>query len=272
MNNFALRTLAGAGFVAVMLCGLLLSEYLFAAIVIFIMIVMMQEFYSMTMGRRNMAGRILAVSTGALAFILLFLYQKQFISARLLALPLAGVVASLASALFSKDGGQVGDYAFIGTGLVYIALPLSLSNFLVFDGGEFGGLLMLCFFILIWSSDVGAYVVGMAFGRGRRQLAPEISPKKTVVGFFGGLVFAIAASAAIVFIMHYPWYHALALAIIMNISGVAGDLFESLWKRRFGVKDSGSIIPGHGGLLDRFDSSLFAMPLGAIYLSTVGLL
>ena len=70
----------------------------------------------------------------------------------------------------------------------------------------------------------------------------------------------------------FPWYHCLILAAIMDIGGVFGDLFESLWKRHFGVKDSGNIIPGHGGMLDRFDSTLIAMPLGAIYLSIMGLL
>lgn len=272
MNNLATRTISGIGFVAVMLCGLLINRYLFAALVIFMMVTMMLEFYRMAMGRRNLAGQILAISAGVLEFAMIFSCFNWGLSPKYAALPLTLLMAVLVSAVFSKQREHMEDYAYILAGLPYIAIPLSLSNLIAFHGGDFNALLLLCFFILIWCSDIGAYTIGMAFGKGRKPLAPEISPHKTWTGFFGGLVFCMAAAVAIMHLFGYPWYHCLALALIMDVAGVLGDLFESLWKRHFGVKDSGSIIPGHGGMLDRFDSTLIAMPMGAIYLSIAGLL
>ena len=97
---------------------------------------------------------------------------------------------------------------------------------------------------------------------------------KTWAGFWGGLVFAVLAGIVLVWtgLWTYPWYHAIILAVIMHVAGVFGDLFESQWKRVCDIKDSGSLIPGHGGMLDRFDSALFAIPSGVIYLVILGLL
>ncbi len=274
MSNLTLRTLSGAGFVAIMLCGLLISPYLFAALVIFIMTTMMIEFYRMAMGSRHPVSRWLAISTGIAEFCLLFSFCLWHIDIKFTALPLTMLMAVMISAIFSADKDHMSDYAYILAGLVYIALPMSLSNLVAFRGGEFNALLLLSFFILIWFSDIGAYVIGRAFGDGKKKLAPDISPKKTWVGFWGGMAFCIAAAIVLELtgIFPYPWYHCILLAVIMNLGGVCGDLFESLWKRQFGVKDSGHIIPGHGGMLDRFDSTLIAVPLGAIYLSISGLL
>ena len=274
MNNLTLRTISGAVFVVIMLCGLLLNQYLFGALILLMMAGMMTEFYRMAMGRRHLAGRIIAIAAGAAEFCLLFAFYNWDLQLHFVSLPLILVMALPISAVLSHEHEHVDDYAYIFAGLLYIAVPLTLSNVVAFKDGEFSARLVLCFFILIWCSDIGAYTIGRAFGKGKKPLAPTISPKKTWVGFAGGMVFCMIAAIAIMLfgLFDYPWYHCLALAVIMDIGGVFGDLFESLWKRHFGVKDSGSIIPGHGGLLDRFDSTLIAMPLGAIYLSSVGLL
>lgn len=113
---------------------------------------------------------------------------------------------------------------------------------------------------LVWSTDIGAYLVGRQFGR--HLLAPQVSPKKTVEGSLGGLLFSIAL--ALVFwriVGEAPWIMYIILAVIIGISAQIGDLFESALKRSAGVKDSGRLIPGHGGILDRFDSLIFALPL-----------
>ena len=113
---------------------------------------------------------------------------------------------------------------------------------------------------LVWSTDIGAYLVGRQFGR--HLLASQVSPKKTVEGSLGGLLFSIAL--ALVFwriVGEAPWIMYIILAVIIGISAQIGDLFESALKRSAGVKDSGRIIPGHGGILDRFDSLIFALPL-----------
>ena len=155
-------------------------------------------------------------------------------------------------------------------GLVYILASMCILFLMGFTGGQFDGTLLLCFFIMIWCSDVGAFCVGSLFGQkaGSRKLAPKISPNKSWVGFWGGLVFTVAAAL----ILHAPGLlvpgivHCILLAVVIHCTGVCGDLLESAWKRHFGLKDSGNIIPGHGGFLDRFDSSLAAIPAGALYL------
>ena len=257
-----------------MLCGLLFSPYLFGALVVFMMVTMMLEFYRMSIGKRRGVSQWIAILAGIAEFSLLFATLHWGLPKRLIALPLTLLMAIPVSAVLSKDREHMADFTYIMAGLIYIAMPLTLSNLIAFRDGEFSARLLLCFFILIWCSDIGAYTVGKFFGEGKRKLAPGISPKKTWVGFFGGMAFCIVSAIVIMLagLWDFPWYHCIALAVIMDVGGVFGDLFESLWKRHFGVKDSGNIIPGHGGMLDRFDSTLVAMPLGAIYLSIMGLL
>lgn len=155
-------------------------------------------------------------------------------------------------------------------GVLYILCGLACMNVLSFRGGEYSGLLPLSFFLMIWASDVGAYCIGSTLGKAlnSRKLAPKISPNKTWAGFLGGLVFCLAAAAIMqaTGLLEMPLITSLVLGVVVHCTGVAGDLLESAWKRHFGVKDSGNLIPGHGGLLDRFDSSLLAFPAGTILL------
>lgn len=121
----------------------------------------------------------------------------------------------------------------------------------------------LVFFLLcvVWAGDAGAYYVGRAFGKHR--LSPRVSPKKTIEGGVGGVIASLVMAAAIVltFFPEFPLVHALVSAAMLSMAGVVGDLAESLWKRSADVKDSGTLIPGHGGFLDRADSILFTAPL-----------
>ena len=274
MNNLYKRGISGIVFIAAMLLGLLVNQWLFAALVSVVMVVMLDEFYGMAMCRRHMVPRWVAIIAGLTMFWLLFSMQNWDLPGRFLSLEIVPVIAVMMTSIFEKDHTHVEDYAYILTGLVYIAAPLSLSNFIAFRGTEFNAWLLLDFFILIWSSDVGAYAIGSALGRNSAKMSPGISPNKSWAGFLGGLICCLAAAV----ILHcagtldFRLYHCLALAAVIHCAGVCGDLFESLWKRHFGVKDSGRIIPGHGGMLDRFDSTIIAVPLGAIYLSIFNLL
>ena len=168
------------------------------------------------------------------------------------------------------------DNAYVLAGLAYIGLPISLSPFVVSTAEGYSGLLMLSFFIIIWASDVGAYCFGMLLGQKiwPAKMCPEISPKKSWAGFVGGWITVLLAAYILLRtgMITFPVVHVLVMASLMHVTGVFGDLFESLWKRQFGVKDSGNIMPGHGGLLDRFDSALFAIPTGYVYLLLIGLL
>ena len=155
-------------------------------------------------------------------------------------------------------------------GQLYIAVPLALTIrlTLVVDPfssmTQYNGLLLLAIFIFIWVNDTGAYLVGSRWGK--RRLAPSISPKKSVEGSIGGLLLVLL-SAVVLRLLLFPelsWLRILLIAAVVAIFGTIGDLFESSLKRQAGVKDSGKLIPGHGGILDRIDSLLLAVP--AVYL------
>ena len=125
--------------------------------------------------------------------------------------------------------------------------------------------------MLIWINDIGAYCVGMLFGQrtNSRKLFPALSPKKSWVGVYGGTAFTFLAAWAVWALWGAPVLtlpHWMALALIVSVVGVPGDLFESLIKRHAGVKDASQMIPGHGGMLDRFDDLLFILPVAATYL------
>ena len=275
MNNTVTRTLSGICFLAIVIGGLLLNKYLFAALITFMMVTMLYEFYRMTMGELFPRTRALAITLGCCSFLSLFFVMAFRLDIRLVGFSAILLLVLMVSTLMVKDKGEFKLFAFLYTGLMYIAVPLTLSNFVVFDqAGQFNGRPILAFFIIIWASDVGAYCIGMLLGKYSKKLFPSVSPKKTWAGFWGGLVFAVLAGLILVWtgLWTYPWYHAVILSLIMHVAGVFGDLFESQWKRVCDIKDSGNIIPGHGGMMDRFDSALFAIPAGVIYLVIIGLL
>lgn len=276
MNNFWTRTLTGIVFVAVMVFGLIWDRTLFGALFVVILWMALQEFYRMALGTRFLFQQKLGLVAGAAAFLLVashFFYGWDIRWLTLALLPLLMIPFTLPF-LPSREG--FGDLAVIYAGLLYIALPISLSPMLVMDGEIFDGWLLLSFFILIWASDVGAYCVGSWLGQrpNARKLAPEISPKKSWWGVWGGLALCIIVAVVLHFLTWLPYslLHCIVLAVIISVGGLCGDLFESMWKRHYGVKDSGHCIPGHGGMLDRFDSSLVAIPLAALYLVLIELI
>ena len=245
MNNTVTRTLSGICFLAIVIAGLLVNKYLYAALITFMMVTMLYEFYRMTMGELFPRTRALAIVLGCCSFLTLFFVLAFRLDIRLVGVSAILLLVLMVSTLMVKDKADFKLFSFLYTGLLYIAAPLTLSSFVVLDqAGHFDGRPMLAFFIIIWASDVGAYCVGMLLGKYSRKLFPSVSPKKTWAGFW----------------------------VIMHVAGVFGDLFESQWKRVCEIKDSGNIIPGHGGMMDRFDSALFAIPAGVIYLVIIGLL
>jgi phosphatidate cytidylyltransferase len=147
---------------------------------------------------------------------------------------------------------------YLSSGFIFM---LQIGNY----KNEFTPLLLLGSFILIWVNDSAAYLVGKNFGH--QKLFPSISPKKTVEGFLGGLLFACISSYFIALYTEPLSFNSwLILAIIVSVLGTFGDLIESKFKRQAGVKDSGIIMPGHGGLLDRLDSLIFAAPFIYLFL------
>ena len=178
--------------------------------------------------------------------------------------------------LYLKRANPAGNWAFAVLSQLYVALPFALLNILAFhyspaEGSvSYNPILPLSVFVFLWLSDTGAYCVGSLIGKHR--LFERVSPKKSWEGSIGGGIFAIASS--FVFAHFWPimpvWQWA-GLSVVVVVFGTWGDLTESLLKRQLGVKDSGNILPGHGGLLDRFDSALLAIPAAVIYLYTASL-
>ena len=276
MNNFLKRTLSGLAFGAVMLAALLTDRFVFGAVMLFALIVMMSEFLKMTCGNDYRFSQVLSILAGAVLFALTYLYKGFCLPGRFVALAFIPVFILMVNSLYVKDKTCFSKFSSIYAALVYIAVPWSLINFAAFNAaGEFNGSMLLCFFCIIWGSDVGAYLFGMSLGQKYgKKLFPSISPKKSWIGFWGGLLTAVIVAVALHFagVFTFGLVHCIAIAILLNVTGVYGDLIESQWKRHYEVKDSGTIIPGHGGLLDRFDSALMAIPVGIIYLVVMNVL
>lgn len=260
-----------------MISAFLLNRYVFGAVMLFALIVMMWEFLRMTCGKEYRYSQILSILSGVILFTLVYLYRGFHFPGRLVILAFVPVFILMVNSLYVKDKSRFNKFANLYTAIIYIAVPWSLLNFAVFSPeGNFNGMLLLCFFAIIWGSDVGAYIFGMSFGQKYgKKLFPSISPKKSWIGFWGGMFTAIVISIALYFLKLFPvtgrsltfdLLNCVAMAVLLVVAGVYGDLIESQWKRHYEVKDSGNIIPGHGGLLDRFDSALIAIPMGIIYL------
>ena len=275
MNNLIKRSISGVAFAVVMLAALLTNKYVFGAVMLFALIVMMYEFLKMTCGEDYKVSQILSILSGVILFSLVYAY-KAFpgFSGKLVVLAFIPVFILMINSLYVQDKTRFDKFASLYTAILYVAVPWSMLNFAVFSPagtGAFDGHLLLCFFCIIWGSDVGAYIFGISLGQKYgRKLFPSVSPKKSWIGFWGGMLTAVIVSVVLyktgVFPAFVSLIHCIAIAVLIDVAGVYGDLIESQWKRHYGVKDSGGLIPGHGGLLDRFDSALIAIPVGIIYL------
>ena len=276
MNNFIKRTISAICFAVIMLAALLLNKFLFGAVMLLALVVMMREFMRMTMGNEYKYSQMLTILSGVTLFTLVFLYKSCLVPGRLVILTFIPVFIVMINSLYVKDKTRFDKFANLYTAMLYIAVPWSMLNFAVFNAeGEFNGILLLSFFCIIWGSDVGAYIFGMALGQKYgKKLFPSISPKKSWIGFWGGMFTAMLVAATLHYtgMMSFDLVHCLALAVLLDVMGVYGDLIESQWKRHYDIKDSGNAIPGHGGLLDRFDSALIGIPIGIIYLVVMNVL
>jgi phosphatidate cytidylyltransferase len=165
--------------------------------------------------------------------------------------------------------------AYIILGQCFIALPLSVLNLLAFPDSTveppvYQWVWIISLFVFLWANDTGAYLIGVRFGKHR--LWERISPKKSWEGFFGGLVFAIISGLVFAYFnQQTAWYHWVALSAGVVVFGTYGDLVESMIKRSVDVKDSGCLLPGHGGFLDRFDSLLLAVYAMLFYMQLFSL-
>jgi len=259
-----------------MLAAFLTNKYVYGIVMLFSLVVMMKEFLSMTCGRNYRYSQFLSIFSGAVLFTLVYLYKAFDFPGRLVILAFVPVFLLMINSLYLKDKSRFDKFANLYAAMLYIAVPWAMLNFAVFNAaGEFNGILLLCFFCIIWGTDVGAYMFGITLGQKYgKKLFPSISPKKSWIGFWGGLGTAVGVAIGLHYVglFCFDLIHCIFMGVLLCVAGVYGDLIESQWKRHYNVKDSGNIIPGHGGLLDRFDSALIAIPIGIIYLVVMNVL
>lgn len=294
MKNFIIRTITGIIFVAAIVASFLRPE---AMVLLFSIVTGMTiwEFTGLVNEREHVTvNRFICTVAGVYFFYAMTYFCSDLyagVAKSVVFIPyLVTIIYLLISELYLKQDDPIQDWAYTMLSQMYIALPFSLLNVLAFTANSsgvvvFNTLLPLSVFIFLWVNDTGAYCIGSLLGR--HKLFPRISPAKSWEGSIGGALFVLAVAYGIgwldnmeiadaehtstVFLGMLSIPEWLGLGLTIAIFGTWGDLVESLLKRTLGVKDSGSILPGHGGMLDRFDSSLLAIPAAVVYLYTLSL-
>ena len=279
MKNLMVRTLSGLVLVAVFVGAVLGSQWSFGALLLLILVGGQTEFYKLARETGLSPQRWMGLAVGVLLFALNFIVFRQF--SRSVTDEAGGAVLFLllyiglllptlfVCELFRRSATPLANLGATLLGVLYVAVPLSLLLYVPVLAGDgvWRPETVLCYIFIIWANDVFAYLVGMTFGRHR--LCERLSPKKSWEGFFGGLAGAVATGLAAAYALDANYWVWGGLALVASLSGVAGDLVESMFKREAGVKDSGQVIPGHGGVLDRFDALLLSAPYVFLYLLLV---
>ena len=269
------RTITGILFVVILVGCILLTPISFGILFALISALSVYEFGQLMDKSKQVAiNKKITSLAGAYLFLAVMAFCTGATDAQVFLPYLLLLLYLMITELYLKKENPLGNWAFTMLSQLYIALPFALLNILAFHNDvasssvSYNPVLPLSVFVFIWLSDTGAYCVGSLIGKHR--LFERISPKKSWEGSIGGGVFSIASS--LVFAHYFPFLHLaewMGLAFTVVVFGTWGDLTESLMKRQLGIKDSGNILPGHGGMLDRFDSALMAIPAAVIYLCAV---
>ena len=271
-SNFLQRAITGILFVGVLVGCILYDPWTFSALFVVISALTIREFGHLI---NQVEGVSINKNITMLAGVYLYMAVMAFctnLSGSKIFLPyLLLIMYLMISELYLKKENPVMNWAYSMLSQLYIALPFAMLNILSFHTSpmdtsvSYNPILPLSVFVFIWLSDTGAYCVGSLIGRHR--LFERISPKKSWEGSIGGGIVAIGSS--FIFAHYFPIMNMAewaGLALIVVIFGTWGDLTESLLKRQLHIKDSGAILPGHGGMLDRFDRALMAIPAAVVYL------
>ena len=274
MKNLIVRAITGAVFVVVMV-GCMLHPYALICLFALITGLTIWEFCGLVNRYPDIkTNRFISTLAGVYLFLAMAGYCTGFTTGSAFIPYLLILIYLIVSELFTKAPNPVNNWAYTMLSQMYIALPLSTINILAFQTSNgFNYELPLSIFIFLWVNDTGAYCSGSLFGK--HKLFPRVSPGKSWEGSIGGAIFVVLAAVAIGYFMSSNILISLlvwiGLGLVVVVFGTLGDLVESLFKRTIGVKDSGNILPGHGGMLDRFDSSLIAIPASVIYIYTISL-
>ena len=281
-KNLIVRTITGVLFIAIMVSGFLRPQ---AMVFLFSLItgLTIWEYCSLVNELKTVTvNRFIATVAGVYFFLAVAGINSGYIQTNGVFVPyLLTIVYLFVSELYTRNENAIHDWAYTMLSQMYIALPFSMINVLAFRQAPDGDihyyyLLPLSVFIFLWTNDTGAYCSGSLLGK--HKLFPRISPAKSWEGSIGGALVVLIAAAVVGYLESQSnalsgltivqW---LGLGLVVTVFGTWGDLVESLFKRTLGIKDSGNILPGHGGMLDRFDSSLMAIPTSVVYLYTLSL-
>lgn len=270
MSELLKRSLTGLGFAAIMLAGIVSHPISFAIVFATFLGISLLEFYRMAENLDIQPQKTVGIISAILFFLIFFLAANRFIAGKFIFFAMLIPLLTFLCELFGKSQHSFRNSAATVFGLVYIALPFSLLNYIIIPGESgFYPWILVGIFLIIWAYDSMAYLAGSNFGR--HKIFAKISPGKSWEGLFGGFIFAVIVGIlnAVIFpgLTLLNW---VAIALLVVVFGTFGDFFESKIKRETGVKDSGNILPGHGGMLDRFDSLLFAVPVIFIWLNLFG--
>lgn len=271
MKNLIIRALTGIIFVVVLISAICIHPIFFLILFCIITGLTLWEFGGLVKHYENAnLQRTVNVLGGVYLFIATFVYTNGLTNGKIFLPYLLFIMLTMIAELYYKAPNPINNWAFTLFAQIYCAGSFSMLNFIGAEPGTPGvmsytPLFIMAIFIFVWLDDTGAYLVGSLIGK--HKLFERISPKKSWEGFFGGLILALASSQAFAWfapeINRMNW---LGLAATVVLFGTWGDLIESLLKRTLGVKDSGNVLPGHGGMLDRFDSVMLAVPASYIYI------
>jgi phosphatidate cytidylyltransferase len=281
-RNLIQRTVTGVLFVGV-LVGCILGGFMsFGVLFMLIAVLAVREFCTLVNAQEGVSVNTPICMLAAAALFLCFLYYGLMPGETGIFVPyLVLILYLMVSELYKKKPNPIHNWAYALMSQLYVALPFALLSVLAFSTGAvstdgeltvtgYNPILPLSIFIFTWINDTGAYCSGMLFGKHR--LFERISPKKSWEGFAGGLVVCLLASMLMYRLFPFlPMWAWAGLALTVVVFGTWGDLTESLLKRQLQIKDSGNILPGHGGMLDRFDSSLMAIPAAVVYLYLINI-
>jgi phosphatidate cytidylyltransferase len=269
LSNFIKRLITAAVCIILIIASLILGKYTYGLILFTVNLAALYEFFSIISYKNISPARYSGIIFGSVLFILSFLISSDIVSSQfyLTLIPLAVLVFIFE--LFRNKPDPFINIAFTFLGILYISVPLSIINYIVFPSGNLSGYtysILLGYLILIWTNDTAAYIFGVIIGK--HKLFKRISPKKTWEGFIGGAVTTIIVAILIPGLFSsLNRTDLLVFGGIISTIGVAGDLSESMLKRSIDIKDTGNILPGHGGVLDRIDSILLTSPLIFIYIA-----
>lgn len=259
------RAITGFFFIVILIGAVLLGPYVFVSLFSLIATCCVYEFYRMVHTENTQPLLFIGVGVAAVGLALVGSTLLYLLPYSVLPFGIVAVLLLYIAALFRKTAHPVQDVAYSIFGLMYAAVPFIFFMELGFLENTYNAYVPLGFLILLWTNDTGAYLAGKSFGR--RKLFERISPNKTWEGFIGGVLMAVITGIILSrYFGVFPLWNWVCMALIIGIFGTFGDLVESMLKRNIGVKDSGNILPGHGGLLDRFDGLLMAAPLVYLFL------